>query len=213
MFEVCVYLETQSSEPITPVERKMFIGKVEDSRWNPQDILRLTVSSIQNWRIQGPSYRTSIYELKNVAQKEIWEELIVSFPLIRHGPHKKRKTSGGTRQCKIWDGLRCRDIHTNFHKDWFRLSNLIGRIHTDTPSNIKVLSQKFHGLQCRYYWWEEFMMYAVGMASCGMIYVPSLMKFGLGTQKLIDTDTHRQQGDLISLLLFFLNKESRLKEL
>jgi hypothetical protein len=35
----------------------------------------------------------------------------------------------------------CNDIHANYHKDWFRHSNLIGEIHTDTPRNIKVLSR------------------------------------------------------------------------
>jgi hypothetical protein len=59
------------------------------------------------------------------------------------------------------------------------------------------------------------MMYAVGMASCGMIYLPSFTKIGSGIQKLMggggDTQRHRQQGDLISLPLFFENKESRLK--
>jgi hypothetical protein len=39
-----------------------------------------------------------------------------------------------------------------------------------------------------------------------VIYVPSVIKFGSGIQKLIGgihTDTHRQQRDLISLLYFF----------
>jgi hypothetical protein len=51
-----------------------------------------------------------------------------------------------------------------------------------------------------------------------MIYVPSFMEIGSGIQKLIggihrptDTHTHRLQDDLIGLLLFFQNKESRLK--
>jgi hypothetical protein len=38
---------------------------------------------------------------------------------------------------------------------------------------------------------------------------------GSGVQKLIRggyTDIHRQQDDLVSLLLFFQNKESRLKK-
>jgi hypothetical protein len=43
-----------------------------------------------------------------------------------------------------------------------------------------------------------------------MIHVPSFIKFGLGIQKLLrgggDKHTnHRQQGDLISLRLFFSN--------
>jgi hypothetical protein len=54
------------------------------------------------------------------------------------------------------------------------------------------------------------------MASGGMIYIPSLIKIGLGIQKLLGgggyTYRHRQQGDFISLLLLFHNKESRLKK-
>jgi hypothetical protein len=48
-----------------------------------------------------------------------------------------------------------------------------------------------------------------------MLYRPSLIKIGSGIQGLIggDSQTHRQHGDLISLLLFFQNKESRLIEI
>jgi hypothetical protein len=57
------------------------------------------------------------------------------------------------------------------------------------------------------------MKYAVEMGSGTMVYIPSFIKSRSGIQKLIrgDTQTHRQQGDLISLLLFLQNKESRLK--
>jgi hypothetical protein len=57
------------------------------------------------------------------------------------------------------------------------------------------------------------MKYAVEMDSGAMIYTPSFIKIGSGIQKLLgeDTQAHRQQGDLISLLSFFKNKESRLK--
>jgi hypothetical protein len=54
------------------------------------------------------------------------------------------------------------------------------------------------------------MKYAVEMGSDAMIYIPSFIRNGSG----IDTTryTHRQQGDLISLLLFFFqNKGSRPK--
>jgi hypothetical protein len=56
------------------------------------------------------------------------------------------------------------------------------------------------------------MKYAVEMGSRAIIYIPSFIKIGLGIQKFIggDSSTHRQHGDLISLLLFFHNKESRL---
>jgi hypothetical protein len=53
------------------------------------------------------------------------------------------------------------------------------------------------------------------MGSEAVIYIPSFIKIGSGIQKLmgggICRHTHRQQGDLISLLLYFQNKESRLK--
>jgi hypothetical protein len=51
------------------------------------------------------------------------------------------------------------------------------------------------------------------MGSGAVIYIPSSIKFGSGIQKLIEGDiqTHRQHDNLISLLLFFQNKESRLK--
>jgi hypothetical protein len=48
-----------------------------------------------------------------------------------------------------------------------------------------------------------------------MIYIPSFINSGLDTQRLIRGDTHtdadRQHGDLISLFLFFQNKEIGLK--
>jgi hypothetical protein len=50
---------------------------------------------------------------------------------------------------------------------------------------------------------------AVEMDSVAMIYIPSFIKIGAGIQKL--GEIHREHGDLISLLLFFLNKGSMLK--
>jgi hypothetical protein len=52
--------------------------------------------------------------------------------------------------------------------------------------------------------------YAVEMDSGAMIYIPSLIKIGSAIRKLIE-EIHRQQGDLISLLSFFQNKESKIK--
>jgi hypothetical protein len=48
-----------------------------------------------------------------------------------------------------------------------------------------------------------------------MIYIPSFIKIGSGIQMMTegDSQTHRQHGDLISLLLFFQNKESWLKSM
>jgi hypothetical protein len=47
--------------------------------------------------------------------------------------------------------------------------------------------------------------YAVEMGSSSMIHIPSFIKIGSGIQKSLKGDTHTdtQQGDLISLLLFF----------
>jgi hypothetical protein len=46
------------------------------------------------------------------------------------------------------------------------------------------------------------MKYAVEMDSGAMMYIPSFIKIGSGIRKFIrgDTQTHRQHGDLISLL-------------
>jgi hypothetical protein len=51
------------------------------------------------------------------------------------------------------------------------------------------------------------MKYVVEMGSGAMIYIPSFTKIGSGIQKLIK-GIHRHTN---SLLLFFQNKESRLK--
>jgi hypothetical protein len=60
------------------------------------------------------------------------------------------------------------------------------------------------------------MKYAFEMCSGAMSYTPSFTKIGSGIQQLgggihIQTQTHKQKGDIISLLLYFENKESRLK--
>jgi hypothetical protein len=57
------------------------------------------------------------------------------------------------------------------------------------------------------------MSYAIETGSTVMIYMTSFIKIGSGLQKLIGrkAQTHREQGDLISILLFLQNKESRLK--
>jgi hypothetical protein len=56
------------------------------------------------------------------------------------------------------------------------------------------------------------MKYAGELGSGAMIYIPSFMKNGSATQNLIGgTRTHREHSDRIYLLLFFQNKESRLK--
>jgi hypothetical protein len=55
---------------------------------------------------------------------------------------------------------------------------------------------------------EGFMKYAALVVSGAMIYIPSLIKIGSSIQKskrgFTDTRTHRQHGDLISILLFLI---------
>jgi hypothetical protein len=52
----------------------------------------------------------------------------------------------------------------------------------------------------------------VEMSSGSMIYIPSFIQIGSPIQKLTGGDTHTdtRQGDFISQLLLFQNKESRL---
>jgi hypothetical protein len=55
------------------------------------------------------------------------------------------------------------------------------------------------------------MKYAVEMGTGAMIYIPSFMNTGPDIQKLlreIRTHTHRQQGDIISILTFFEGKQT-----
>jgi hypothetical protein len=50
------------------------------------------------------------------------------------------------------------------------------------------------------------------MGSGAMLYTSSFIKTGSGCRKFMgDTQTHRQQGVLIRVLLFYQSKESRLK--
>jgi hypothetical protein len=67
----------------------------------------------------------------------------------------------------------------------------------------------------------DFLITPVKMSSDAMIYTPGFIEIGSGIQKLIggiyifnrltDTQIQRQYGDLMNLLLFCKNKESRLK--
>jgi hypothetical protein len=58
---------------------------------------------------------------------------------------------------------------------------------------------------------RDFTMYAIEMASGGMIYIPSVINVGSGIQMLIgeETQTHRQQS---YLTIYFQNKKSGLKD-
>jgi hypothetical protein len=58
------------------------------------------------------------------------------------------------------------------------------------------------------------MNYAIDMGTGAMIYTPIFIKIYSGIHSKVDSGRihrHRQQGDQISLLLFFQNKESDLK--
>jgi hypothetical protein len=59
------------------------------------------------------------------------------------------------------------------------------------------------------------MKYAAEMGSGAMLIIASFVKIGSAIQKLMGgwgyTYRHRQQGDIISSILFFQNMESRLK--
>jgi hypothetical protein len=46
------------------------------------------------------------------------------------------KLMGGIYEVSCWDGLRCNDVHTNFHKDWFSHSKINGGIHRHTDSMV-----------------------------------------------------------------------------
>jgi hypothetical protein len=55
-----------------------------------------------------------------------------------------------------------------------------------------------------------FMKHTVKMGSGALVYIPSFIKIGSGLQTLlmgIHIPAHRQQSDLICLLLFLKNKE------
>jgi hypothetical protein len=53
---------------------------------------------------------------------------------------------------------------------------------------------------------------AIGMVSGSMIYVLRFIKIGSGIQNLLSgIHIQTQQGDLIKLVLYFVNKEGRLK--
>jgi hypothetical protein len=55
------------------------------------------------------------------------------------------------------------------------------------------------------------MKYAIEVGSGAMIFIPSFIKTGSAIEKLTGGNTDPQHGDCMSLLLFFKNKEGRLK--
>jgi hypothetical protein len=60
----------------------------------------------------------------------IWEAAV----LVLLMGHKYRHTDWREDVVSHWDGLRCYDIHTEFHKEWFRDSKVIGGGFTDTQT-------------------------------------------------------------------------------
>jgi hypothetical protein len=48
------------------------------------------------------------------------------------GDTQTHRLMGGIYEVLRWDELRCHDIHTEFHKDWFRHSKVDMGIHRQT---------------------------------------------------------------------------------
>jgi hypothetical protein len=74
-----------------------------------------------------------------------------------------------------WDYLRCHDTYIP------SLMTIDSGIHVIW----RLLSQQFERLQCWYYWWEEFLNYAIEMTSDDMIYIPSVMTIGSGIRVVL----------------------------
>jgi hypothetical protein len=56
-------------------------------------------------------------------------------PATTGGIHiKTHRLMGGIYKVRPSDGLKCHDIHTKFHKDWFRHSKFNRGIHRHTDS-------------------------------------------------------------------------------
>jgi hypothetical protein len=51
----------------------------------------------QNLKNEG----NMLYKLLLPKMNKLWEEIIAYFPLIRHGPHRKRKTWGGVTDSMV----------------------------------------------------------------------------------------------------------------
>jgi hypothetical protein len=78
-------------------------------------------------------------------------------------------------------------------------------IGSDLQLILRLLPQQFERVQCWYYQWERFTKYASEVVSGVMMYIPNFIKIGSGVQTSLRgiAHTQAQQGDLISLLLFF----------
>jgi hypothetical protein len=148
---------------------------------------------------------------------------IAYFPLIRHESHRKRRLQQffvAARTClpsrylaAIGEIHRPTDSPFTRHGP-FRKSNIQQLFyHEYSLPRERVYRAKTGGIHAHTHWCEGFMKYDVEVGSDARIYAISFIKIGLGIQKFLrvdsHTDTHRQQGDLISLLLFIFFFKTR----
>jgi hypothetical protein len=84
---------------------------------------------------------------------------------------------------------------------------------------LRFLPQQFEKLQSWYYSWEGSMKYAIKIASGGMIFIPSYVNIAVHAFKFfregiqMQRHRHKEQGNLIKLVLFSENRESVLKKM
>jgi hypothetical protein len=127
-------------------------------------------------------YSNLITLVKNkIVGKKFWEELFVYFPLIRHGPHRKRRVQ---HFFYCFMCIPCR-----------------GNVFTEALRS-KDMGYKYKN------WWKVLVKFADEMSSGTMIYKPSFIKIGSGIQNLTGeggTQT-RQNGDRTNLLSLFIFK-------
>jgi hypothetical protein len=123
---------------------------------------------------------------QNTINKKFWETLIVRFPLIRHGPHRKRRV-----------------------QEFFIVSCVFVAAVTFSPSRCLATNE---GQTYRHTdWWEGFMKNAVEMGSGAMIYIyTKVHKDWFRHSKVNGGGGFTDIYMYINLFLFFQNKESRL---
>jgi hypothetical protein len=127
------------------------------------------------------------------------------LPLIRHGPHWKRRVQQFFCFCVC--------IHYRGNVSTKPLSSNDRGIFTEPSRYLATIV----GYTYRHTdWWEGFFNKAVEMSSGAVTYVPSFIKIGSGVQKLIGgyTDTHTQTATWsYKSTLFFQNKEVQVQVL
>jgi hypothetical protein len=124
----------------------------------------------------------SLSLLSLFSNKKFWKVLIVSFPLIRHGPHRKRRVQ---QFSYCYTCIICRG---NVFTEPLPSNNR--GIHTQTQTDGRDL-------------WSAPLKWAQA---------PSFIKTGSSIRELIGGgfQTYRRSSDFITLLLFFHNKGSSL---